>query len=301
MDNLSLVVSSCDKYSSAWRPYFELLKIYWPEHPEDIHLISETKKYVDNQLNIINHNFPKSYTWSERLYETLKSIKSEYILFSLEDFFLMSNVDQGAIDKCIKWMSTYPKIAQCRLSSRNTVNLGKYWDNSSSFRIAGPDVPFRLDTQVAIWRKDDLINFIDKKEDPWQFEGWGTERIKASDKIFLWHYQENENDITKMLFPYFVDPKMGYGIAWGHWLWNNKRWFKKNGIRDVKFWKLGVLSKKAVDHRYKYVYNKANNEKNILRLYYNLCRQAKYAWHNLMSMGFKEGLLKSLKTLKKHI
>lgn len=298
---ITLVVSSCDKYSTAWKPYFELIKKFWPEHPSKIYLISETKQYQDDQLNIISLNYPNG-SWSERLYNTLNIIDTEYIIFSLEDFFLLGPVNQSVIDRCISWMESEKNIAECRLSAWCAKNLGDYWKPDASFRIAGPDVPFRLDTQIAIWRRTDLMSFIDPKESPWEFEGWGTERIKSSDKIFLWHYQEDSSDLSTMSFPYLIDQHLGYGIAWGHWLWNNKKWFRNNGIRDVQYWRLGIISERCARHRFKYLYAPAMKGRcNIAKTYYNLCRQAKYALHNILSMGIGKGLSQSFRTLKKHL
>lgn len=302
-NNVTLVVSSCDKYSTAWKPYFELIKKFWSEHPERIYLISETKRCSDSELKIQCENYPEHYTWSERLYHTLEKIDTEYIIFSLEDFFLLGPVKQEVIDRCIGWMDENREIAECRLSAWCARDLGDYWERDASFRIAGPNVPFRLDTQIAIWRRTDLMSFIDLKETPWQFEGWGTERIKNSDKIFLWHYQEDMHDTSKMIFPYQIDQAYGYGIAWGHWLWKNKAWFEKCGIHGVQYWRLGTISKRNADHRFKYLYTKEplTGLNALRRKYYNVLRNAKYAWHNLMSMGVKDGVKRSTHTLAKHL
>lgn len=301
-NKLTLVVSSCDKYSTAWKPYFELVKKFWPGHPKDIFLITESKTYSDDELNINVVNFPSQHTWSERLYATLEMIDTEYVIFSLEDFFLLGNVRQEVIDRCIAWMEENHEIAECRLSAWQAKELGDYWKPGFSFRIAGRNTPFRLDTQIAIWRRSDLMSFIDLKETPWQFEGWGTERIKSSDKIFLWHYQDDQSDITKMPFPYLIEQAKGYGIAWGHWLWNNKAWFKKCGIKGVQYWRLGVISERCARHRFMYLYDPAmENRRSLAKTYYNLCQQAKYAIHNVLSMGVGKGVKKSLQTLKKHL
>lgn len=303
MNDLSLIVSSCDKYSSAWYPYFELIKRFWPEHPQKIVLVTETKNYQHQGLDINIVNSYHNETWSQRLLKALNSVDTEYILFSLEDFFLLGPVDQSRIDRCIKWMNQNQDIAECRLSSWQAVGLGDEWEPGCGFRTAGPDVPFRLDTQVAIWRKSDLISFIDPKETPWQFEGWGTERIKSSNKIFLWYQQDDMFDTSKMIFPYQIYQKLGYGIAWGHWLWNNKKWFRECNITGVDFWRLGTISEKEYQDRAIYIYSNIDFKglKKIKKASLNLKRNAKYAIHNLLSMGIWKGIKRCLKTLKKHL
>lgn len=168
-NDVVLVVSSCDKYEDAWYPYFELIKKYWPEHPRNIVLITEKKQYSVDGLNIHTYNYPSSYTWSERLYKTLEKIESKYIIFSLEDFFLLDYVKQDRIDECLCWMEENPNIAVCRLYSSDNnalIPTDKYKD----FYIANRNIGYRLETQAALWNRETLMSFIDLSENPWQFE-----------------------------------------------------------------------------------------------------------------------------------
>lgn len=89
MNNCTLLVSSCDKYKDAWKPYFILLKKYWPEVVNyEIVLSTETERMVDDiGLNIKYFHYNQSSSWSKRLKECLKNIDTKYILFNLEDFF----------------------------------------------------------------------------------------------------------------------------------------------------------------------------------------------------------------------
>lgn len=249
----SLLVSTSDGYECAWYPYFELVKIYWKNHPKNIYLNSETKIYKDENLNIHVICGGEEKTWSERIYDCLEQIHTEYIIFSLEDFFLIGPVDDEAIEQCVKWMDENKEIAECRLKPSNLECL-QTTDLYGRFRIANSDTPFRLDTQVAIWRKKDLLSFLDKKEDPWHFETDGTKRIEGSKKTFLWLYEENEDNERKMIFPYHINQKYGFGIAWGRWLWNNKSLFESNKIINVDYKSLGILSPKAVNRRFRYLY-----------------------------------------------
>lgn len=249
--DITLVVSSCDKYADAWYPYFELLKKYWPDRPEKVCLITETKDYACDGLDIKVFNYDESLTWSERLYNTLAEITTKYIIFSLEDFFLLDYVKQERIDECYHWMEENPEIAVCRLVPSDNPNLKKT-EHYKDFYIADNSVGYRLDTQIALWNRETLMSFIDLSENPWGFEETGTQRIMDTKKIFLWHHSEDlskrDNDIVcyRLVFD-------GYGISWGHWLWKNKAWFLQNGIKNVNF-RLGVLSERTVSLRCKYLY-----------------------------------------------
>ena len=290
MENVSLLVNSCDKYATAWYPYFELVKKYWPEHPKKIYLNSERKRYICENLNIISINASAESTWSARLYRALEAIDTKYVIFSLEDFFLLGKVDQKAIDQCIEWMEDDPDIAVCRLSTWDAKGLEQRW-KGSNFRIAPPTMKYRLDTQVALWNRETLMSFIDLSESPWEFEGNGSKRIISSNKKFLWYFQEDVFDINKMIFPYSIDQRCGYGIAWGKWLWNNKRWFLKNGINHVQFSQLGILSERNVKARFNILYN--NNPQGVAKIakpFYRGWVRIDAAWRNIRCLGLRRGL-----------
>lgn len=293
--DISLVVSSCDKYSDAWYPYFELLKKYWPEHPQDIYLITENKEYSHAGLNISVCKHGEDCTWSDRLYRTLEQVKSKYIIFSLEDYFLLGYVKQDMIEKCISWMEEDPLIVECRLhgSEREClVESEKY----APFRYAEDNTPYRFDTQVAIWNREALMHFIDRTEDPWQFEEKGTKRIIGTDKKFLWLYNSEPEDVSNDVFPYKMYAWFGYGIAWGYWLWNNKKWFRQNGIKNVRYYKLGSLSETAANRRMKYLYAKNPGffTKLIKPIWRSYVRYRKVKT-NILVFGIKKGLKESWK------
>ena len=292
-EKCTLLVSTSDDYESTWYPYFELLKIFWKNHPHKIVLNSETKGYYDAALNIESILGGRKTPWGERLYNCLEKIETEYIIFSLEDFFLLGYVNDAILEECVQWMEENSDIAVCRLKASNEKSLVVPYKNSS-FRIAGNDTPYRLDTQVSIWRRSDLMSFIDREEDPWHFEEVGTKRIANSEKIFLWHYQEDERAINESPFPYSIFQAYGYGVAWGRWLWNNKKWFKKNNIFGVKYHYLGILPRWAVKLRFKYLYRAGKQPvkgfAKIIQKIYRKVDQIEKALIQIRLYGWREGL-----------
>lgn len=252
--NLALVVCSCDKYESAWHPFFELIKKYWPDCPTKIYLNTEKKSYFCKDLDIITINSEDGMTWSARLIQALEKIEEEYILFALEDFFLLGTVDQRAIYKCVEWMNGDFEIVECRLSTFETISptLPSYKD--SEFRECPISNSYRIDTQIAIWRKSYLLSLIDPSETPWQFEYNASKRSQLREGKLLWYAPENPDELGTMIFPYYNHPKHGYGIGWGKWRPKNRQWFIDNDIKGVDFGQLGELSEADVARRYKYLY-----------------------------------------------
>lgn len=295
MNDVTLVVSSCDKYEDAWYPYFELVKKFWPQHPEKIALITETKQYGIEGLNIKTYNYPESYTWSERLYKTLESIDTQYIILSLEDFFLLDYVKQEKIDECFALMESDDNIVECRLYGTNHPKLQKT-DKYGDFYIADKNMSYRVDTQAALWNKMALMDLIDLSETPWQFERNASIRSNATDNLLLWYHVDDEESIEQMIFPYKIEQRFGYGIAWGGWLWNNKPWFEQNGIKNIRYNRLGTISKKATFRRFAHLYNP--NPSKIDKLIRPIWRSfilLRKIVANISTLGLKKGLSVSWK------
>jgi hypothetical protein len=221
-------------------------------------------------------------------------VKTKYILFSLEDFFLLAPVQSSRIEECLRWMNLNPDIVECRLAVSNDPGL-KPTDQYRDFYIAGKEVGYRLDTQFALWEKDALLSFLDLSESPWQFEETGTKRIQNSEKIFLWKYAKDDFNLDNMIVPYRINQKYGFGIAWGNWLWNNQKWFEENGIYKVNYKKLGVLSNRCVQRRFKYLY-KQNPDAvgKIIQYGYRLLVKLKKCFQNIRIYGLKLGMKTSI-------
>ena len=241
---------SCDKYSSAWYPFFELIKKYWPQHPQLIILSTETKSYTHDGLNIQCSNTSPTTQWSDRLIQALSLIQTKYVVFSLEDFFLQAPVKHEIVIQCYEYMERNPMVAQCRFKNcDNSEQISKLTNSvMPDFYSASSDVIYRLDTQIALWKTDWLRDFVVTNENPWQFETIGTQRIKYTEAQFIWyHSKEKPTDTAKLLFPYQMALSSGYGISMGHWLWNNKKLFLRNGL-IVDFSELGIISRFQVNY-----------------------------------------------------
>lgn len=300
-EKCTLLVMSSDNYECAWKPYFELIKRNWINRPQNIVLCTESKTFQADGIDIQVFAGGVENTWSKRLFDSLNTIDTEYVLFSLEDFFLLKSVDERQIERCLDWMENDQNIAEVRLkpsSDRRLIASEKY----HPFKYAKSDTPYRLDTQAALWRKQDLLSFIDMTEDPWHFESDGTKRIIGSEKDFLWFFLNDEENEDDMIFPYHINQKYGYGIAWGRWLWNNKKLFRKYAIKGVDFRTFGVLSKSAVNLRFKYLYRTGKGEPQgfeiILFRAYKMIDRIQKAFIQIRLHGMKTGIKIAMGRLK---
>lgn len=247
-DECTLLVMSCDKYHSAWYPYFSLLQKYWSEHPERIVLSTETLTYSKSDLQIKCIHSNADATWSSRLKNCLETIKDDFIIFSLEDYFIQDIVKTDRIEECLQYMKDHQDVAVCRLFNNSDPEDQLQDEVIPDFFIADRNVGFRLETQFALWNRKILLSFIDESESPWEFEAKGSKRIVDTQYRFLWYrHPGGEACFNNFIVPYQMKLMAGYGISMGHWLWNNKKLFKANGL-DVDMNDLGEYSMRQVKY-----------------------------------------------------
>lgn len=237
MKSCSILVSSCDKFSSAWEPFFTLLNRYWPQCPYNIYLNTETFSYCN--YNVVTLNSCES-SWTGRLIDSLNKIDSDFIIFILEDFFLMGPVRDSVVEEILDKMKNDPQIAVVypkRISGFD----GRDKEHPEWIRMdLNKSNKYLINCQVAIWNKTALLNLVVTGLSPWELE----RSFKVSEDSPYKFYCSPEGSkfsIEGDVFPYYFAIQNGYGIAKSKWLWNNKKFFKKEHI-DVDYSKLGTLS-----------------------------------------------------------
>lgn len=224
----SVLVTSCDAYEDAWEPFFSLFKHMWPDCPFPVFLNTESKSYTDESLTIkslhpenTNKKTGKPISWSDRLKQALQKIETDYVLFFLEDFFLMSPVRSDKVNECIRLMEENTKIGVIRFYEDFHLPEIIY----DEFSKADPEYDYAISTMVSLWKKDFLISIL-RDENPWEFEFNGTARWRRTDIEILVHRSE-----FPLVFDYKVHPDFGYGIFQGKWLKKNVELFEKYGIK----------------------------------------------------------------------
>lgn len=210
--SISMVFSSCDKYDDAWFPFFTQLKKFWPEFDMPIYMGTETKTFEFEGLDI--HcplaNGPVYYQWSERLLKLLDYIDTEYILFTLDDFWLTAPVDNAKFEKICSYMENDKRMGFVCLKKEIVPGRTSAKDMAAAVSCAYPELwrclkrkSFRITTQIGIWKRSYLIKLLRSHESAWYFETRATWRSK-----FYW---ERVYDVKESITVYPVGGFFGGG------------------------------------------------------------------------------------------
>jgi hypothetical protein len=172
VDNVSIIVSSTDKYAELWDPFFKLLFNQWASLNTvnadlPIYLISNNKIYENARIQ--NINIPQEKSWSDNILVTLNEVKTDYVIILLEDFFI-NHLDEKRMADILKTAQDN-KVVYIQLTDHGPeyTTGGKYEKLDGLFKKAKHD-DFRTSLSACLWRTDDLRFLLKSGENPWEFE-----------------------------------------------------------------------------------------------------------------------------------
>lgn len=180
MIDIALVIISCDKYSDLWEGYEKSVQKFWPDCPFDIYITTNFKNYVSNRIRTIKVGEDKS--WSQGLKKALDVIKDKYkySLITLEDLFLIENVDNKSLlqtlDKALSEEVKYLRL------HRNNYKKSKKKDLYEP--INSKDL-YRLNCTYSLWDNIFLHSLLEEDENAWQFEYNAPKRVEDENKIYM--------------------------------------------------------------------------------------------------------------------
>jgi hypothetical protein len=213
IDNLAVIIPSCDKYHSAWKPFFSLLFKYWPDFQQPVYLISNTKSYDDQRVKTML--FPNEVSWSDNLLKTLDEVKEDYVLIILEDFMISKPIN-------VNQLREYFKIAQERDVVFLQLTAAPFYPTtlvSEALRLKCNKEPFQINCQAGIWKKEALKKLLVRSENPWEFEVYG-----------MWRSKRTHCPILSLTDDKYKPIAYNHAIVAGCWDPNSAEILKKEGV-----------------------------------------------------------------------
>jgi len=181
----------------------------------------------------------KGMCWTDRLRYALKKIDSEYVLFSLEDYFVFDKVNEEGFLDALEEMEKNPKWGGVYFHPIKRANTyPQRFEKDKAYLKTKRLRKGRTNMMIILYRKAFLEKLLVVKEDAWAFEGNSNIRsiVAGYDVI---HYRINDSAPIFKYYNKFID---GVGITSRKWLNRTHEIFEMNGITDVNYDNLGVLT-----------------------------------------------------------
>lgn len=237
-DKISILMLSCDAYADTWSPFFRLIHKNWQNHPTKCYIMTEEKDFNCDFMDVKTIKTGKGKAWTERLKFALEQIDTEYVLYSLDDYFIHDKVnEEGFLDAFFK-MEDNPKWGGVFFHpiKRSTESYPQEFYEKNAYLKTKRLRKGRTNMMIILYRKVFLEKLLVEKEDAWKFESNSNLRsiVAGYDVI---HYRINHSAPVFKYYNKFID---GVGITSKKWLNRTPEIFEANGITDVNFENLGI-------------------------------------------------------------
>lgn len=183
--SVSVVVSSCDRFFDAWRPFAFFFRKFWPDCPFPVYLIVNQLTVRSNWIRPIAVG--KDRGWASNMQIALGQIPTAYILYLQEDYFLTAPVqsEQVARDLSIAFEQKAASFSFCDLS---LLEPG-FARTNERFALVPPDSKGRTRLQTTLWERDAFASILRPGETAWEMEARGSERTRD---LRIFSYARND-------------------------------------------------------------------------------------------------------------
>lgn len=186
---IPLLVVSCDKYSDLWEPFFSVFWKRWPDCPYAVYLGSNQKTFGHDRVKPII--IGEDVTWSSNVLKMLDILNSSHVIIMLDDFLVQQPVNTQHVEHLVS--TAIRRNVDClRLGDANLHRnpQGVQNDYSKDVSLCAPSesvpdetgigiivggTPYRVSTQISLWKVETLRKYLLPGFNAWQFEEIGSQ------------------------------------------------------------------------------------------------------------------------------
>lgn len=217
MEDLALVVVSCDSYTELGKIFFDLQKKYMGWFHGPTYFINESKPAAFEGVRTIHVG--TDVDWSGKILRALEQIPQAYILFMLEDYFIGKEVRQQDVQQAVAIMKQH-ELCYYRITA---IPDTKKESDIAPFLAAIPsNLYYGVNLQPAIFSRDYLKQVVSGPDR----SAWAVETDLLKEVTATYEY-----DIPGCVLDRRNIIDVHNGVIKGKWVRKTIRYFKKNGYR----------------------------------------------------------------------
>jgi hypothetical protein len=184
--SVAVIVSSCDAFFDAWRPFVFFFRKYWTDCPFPIFLIVNRLRVRSTLLQPISVGPDRD--WASNMQIALSHISHPYVLYLQEDYFLNGPVRSSQLAGDFAYAFEHDAASFC-FYPRSQLERD-FQPLNDRFGIVPPDSDGRTRLQATLWRKDVLASALRPGETAWNMEARASERTRD---LLALSYMRREN------------------------------------------------------------------------------------------------------------
>src|SRR3954464_583642 len=172
--SVAIVVSSCDAFFDAWRPFAFFFRKHWVHCPFPVFLIVNELRIRSQFVRPIAVGPDRG--WATNMDAALKSITQPYILYFQDDYFLTGPIrdEQLAGDFADAFEQN---AASFCFYARSQTEPG-FQPLNERFGVVPSNSDGRTRLQVTLWKKEVLQAILRPGESAWNMEARASERTR---------------------------------------------------------------------------------------------------------------------------
>jgi hypothetical protein len=172
--SIAIVVSSCDAFFDAWRPFVFFFRKHWSDCPFPAFLIVNQLQVRSRVLQPITVGPDQG--WASNIQVALNQISQPYILYVQEDYFLNGPVNRQQLADDIAFAFERDAASFC-FYGRSKLE-SNFTPLNDRFGIVPEDSDGRTRLQVTLWKKEVLQAALRSGESAWNMEARASERTR---------------------------------------------------------------------------------------------------------------------------
>jgi hypothetical protein len=172
--SVAVIVSSCDAFFDAWRPFFFFFRKHWSDCPFPTFLIVNRLRVRSNFIRPIKVG--PDLDWAANMQVALNQIAQPYVLYLQEDYFLNGPVNREQLAADFAYAFERDAASFC-FYGRSQLEPD-FVPLNDRFGIVPRESDGRTRLQATLWKKSVLQSALRPGESAWNMEARASERTR---------------------------------------------------------------------------------------------------------------------------
>jgi hypothetical protein len=172
--SVAIIVSSCDAFFDAWRPFVFFFRKHWSDCPFPVFLIVNRLRVRSQFIQPIMVGPDRD--WAANMQVALNHIAQPYVLYFQEDYFLNGPVNREQLAADFAYAFERDAASFCFYGRSQLEH--DFVPLNNRFGIVPRDSDGRTRLQVTLWKKDVLLSAARPGESAWNMEARASERTR---------------------------------------------------------------------------------------------------------------------------
>jgi len=171
-NSVSIVVSSCDRFFDAWRPFAFFFRKFWADCPFRVYLIVNRLRVRSDFVHAIRVGRDRE--WAANMQVALQQVPTPYVLYMQDDYFLTAPVSRDQLSSDLAYAIDRDVASLCFYDL--SLLEPDFARIDARFSVVPQNSKGRTRLQVTLWKRDALASVLRPGETAWEMEARGSER-----------------------------------------------------------------------------------------------------------------------------